>query len=100
MNLLKETIEILRDSHKSPAQVKYVQTSEGSFSWDTFKSLADFNYRDGFGLAEVNLTLKVVGDDWWLERGEYDGSEWWEFKALPTMRQPFVPKSKNLKCQD
>lgn len=25
----------------------------------------------------------IVGDDWWMERHEYDGSEWWEFKELP-----------------
>ena len=23
------------------------------------------------------------GSDWWLERGEYDGSEWWEFRREP-----------------
>jgi hypothetical protein len=41
------------------------------------------NYDDGFGGNEIPLSLVVVGDDWWLERGEYDGSEWWEFKRLP-----------------
>lgn len=25
----------------------------------------------------------VVGKDFWLERGEYDGSEWWSFKTTP-----------------
>ena len=39
---------------------------------------------NGFGGAEVNENLFVVGADWWLERHEYDGSEWWEFKTLPT----------------
>lgn len=24
-----------------------------------------------------------MGDDWWLERHEYDGSEWFELKELP-----------------
>lgn len=26
----------------------------------------------------------LVGDGWWIERAEYDGSEWWEFKTIPT----------------
>jgi hypothetical protein len=26
------------------------------------------------------LDLIIVGDNWWLERKEYDGSEWFEFK--------------------
>jgi hypothetical protein len=29
------------------------------------------------------LKIIVVGKDWWLERHEYDGSEWWEFKTMP-----------------
>ncbi|QNI21485.1 hypothetical protein [Salmonella phage 3sent1] len=24
-------------------------------------------------------------DGTWLERGEYDGSEWWEYKATPAI---------------
>lgn len=35
------------------------------------------------GTEEVATDLLVVGDGWWLERHEYDGSEWWEHKALP-----------------
>lgn len=33
---------------------------------------------------ESVLDLLVVGNNWWLERHNYDGSEWWEFKRLPT----------------
>lgn len=29
------------------------------------------------------MSLKIVGDNWWLERHEYDGAEWFEFKTLP-----------------
>lgn len=25
----------------------------------------------------------VVGDNWWIERHEYDGNEWWEYKEKP-----------------
>ena len=27
--------------------------------------------------------LVVVGDNWWIERRDYDGSEWWEYKEKP-----------------
>lgn len=37
------------------------------------------NYGSGF----VATDLVVVGKNWWLERGEYDGSEWWEYKESP-----------------
>ena len=29
---------------------------------------------------EVAEDLVVVGDNWWIERHEYDGNEWWEYK--------------------
>jgi hypothetical protein len=33
--------------------------------------------------VEIDMGLIVVGKDFWLERHEYDGSEWWEFKSIP-----------------
>lgn len=83
MNLLKETLDELVSNAKSPDDVEWVQTERGSFTWGEFRELADFRYDGGFGNPEINLALKVVGKDWWLERGEYDGSEWWEFKTMP-----------------
>lgn len=45
--------------------------------------LLNFKYDHGFG--GQNLFGWVVFDDGtWLERGEYDGSEWWEYKQCPT----------------
>lgn len=41
------------------------------------------NYNNGYGRAEINLSLIIVGDNWWLERNEYDGSEWWVYKKMP-----------------
>lgn len=88
-NLLKETLAKLAESGKSPTDVRFVtvirEAEKGSpvGTWDEFASFADFDYDDGYGGAEINGSLKIVGDDWWLERGEYDGSEWWEFKTIP-----------------
>jgi hypothetical protein len=53
-------------------------------SWEDFCSKANFRYDAGFGGNEIPMDLIVVGKDFWLERHEYDGSEWWEFKAMPT----------------
>ena len=43
----------------------------------------DFTYHAGFGGQEHYGTV-VFEDGTWLERSEYDGSEWWEHKSLPT----------------
>lgn len=83
MNLLEETVGKLSENNLKPKDVRWVGTNKGSTTWKQFKKLADREYDDGFGGEEVNTELLVVGDDWWLERHEYDGSEWWEFKRLP-----------------
>lgn len=41
------------------------------------------DYDSGFGAARVAEDLVVVGDNWWIERHEYDGNEWWEYKEKP-----------------
>lgn len=82
-NLLKETIEVLQDNQKNPEDVMWVGNSTHKFSWEQFKSKANVNYDAGFGSPKVADDLLVVGNNWWLERHEYDGSEWWKFKQMP-----------------
>lgn len=84
MNLLKETLEVLSGNGKGVGDVGWVQWGEFWCRWTEFAAIADFAYDNGYGINEIKISLKVVGEDWWLERGEYDGSEWWEFKTLPT----------------
>ena len=49
------------------------------------KDLTPLNieYDDGYGGQELYGTI-VFNDGTWLERGEYDGSEWWAYKNTPT----------------
>lgn len=94
-NLLEETIECLKENGKSESDVLWVgrnytkgyrETREHityKGTWKDFRSRADFRYDAGFGANEIPMDLIVVGKDFWLERHEYDGSEWWEFKAMP-----------------
>jgi hypothetical protein len=85
MNLFSETLAMLHDNGKAPEDVRWVQwESKFHCTWAEFAAIADFEYDNGYGGNEIKLSLYVVGDDWWLERGEYDGSEWWEFKTSPT----------------
>jgi hypothetical protein len=93
-NLLEETIAKLAENGLKPENVKFVSTVKTTGTWDEFAALADFKYDNGYGGANVNTYLKVVGDDWWLERGEYDGAEWWEFKKLPVMPTEPQPLTK------
>lgn len=42
----------------------------------------DFEYDEDFGLQYVGGVI-VFTDGSWLERAEYDGSEWWRYKKVP-----------------
>lgn len=44
--------------------------------------LLDFDYDDGHGTQELFGYIWYT-DGTWSERGEYDGSEWWEYKKRP-----------------
>lgn len=83
MNLLNETIDILLQNGKTPADVEFVTDGKVYCSMSEFMKCIDFKYNEGYGGHEIHLPLKVVGKDFWLERQEYDGSEWWEFQTRP-----------------
>lgn len=85
MNLLAETIDALLEYDKAASDVRWVGSNDGSMviTWEEFVAIADVEYDSGYGSPEIAQDLVVVGDDWWLERHEYDGSEWWGFKRLP-----------------
>lgn len=51
-----------------------------------FLNELDFNYDDGYGGQEL-FGFVGLGDGKWAERGEYDGSEWWEIKEKPNIQE-------------
>lgn len=83
-NLLEETIKEIEECGHTIYEVKFVTDGYVYCNWEDFaRNIENYNYNAGYGVNEVNMNLKVVGSDWWLERHEYDGSEWWEYKSLP-----------------
>lgn len=83
INLLDETKEILQNCNKKIEDIKWVGNEEFYFDIDEFIKIADVEYDRGYGASEVAHDLLVVGNNWWLERHEYVGSEWWEYKEIP-----------------
>lgn len=75
MNLINETLELLKANGLTAGAY--------SVTWEDFAKFGDVEYYSSFGSVEIARDLVVVGDGWWLERHEYDGSEWWEYKELP-----------------
>ena len=50
--------------------------------YEDFLGSLDFSYDNGYGGQELFGTIWYK-DGSWSERGEYDGSEWWEYKTVP-----------------
>lgn len=84
MNLLNETISILEENKKSASDVLWVSKNGYYFTWEDFVELTkDLEYHNGYGGQEISASLTIGGKGFWMERGEYDGSEWWEFRRTP-----------------
>ena len=54
--------------------------------YNKFLNELDFIYDSGYGGQELFGTV-WFNDGTWLERGEYDGSEWWEYKHFPKINE-------------
>jgi hypothetical protein len=51
-----------------------------------FLDRLDFEYDDGYGTQEL-YGIVWLPDGTWLDRGEYDGSEWWTYRVCPEIPQ-------------
>jgi len=104
-NLLQETIEYLKYHGHTLDDIKFIMSNENNYYYslqktvqenfyakvnaEILKNILNVNYDSGYGSQNINRDLKLVGDDFWLERHEYDGSEWWEFKKFPEYKSEF-----------
>ena len=92
--LLTETTEAMESHGKSSADVVFIGSSGGEFgcTWEEYTKLADLTYDSGFGGAEIAEDLVVIfRDGSWLSRGEYDGSEWWNYNEVPKVPATHKP---------
>ena len=48
-----------------------------------FLDRLNFDYDSGYGGQELYGTVWLTKENTWLSRGEYDGSEWWEYNECP-----------------
>ena len=55
-----------------------------------FLGYLDFNYDSGYGGQRLFGTVWFKNNIW-AERGEYDGSEWWEIRSIPGIPKELLP---------
>ena len=84
MNLFAEIRKALYDEGKSLHDVSWVGSPDFKVPVDKFLKKADVDYDNGYGAPYVPMDLLIVLEDGsWLERHEYDGLEWFEYKSTP-----------------
>jgi hypothetical protein len=84
MDFYEETIECMNLYKKAMEDVAYVTVDgERCFKPERFfERIKGIEYYSGYGHQEINPGLQIVFKDGsFLEREEYDGSEWWHFIA-------------------
>lgn len=81
-NFREETLRVLHKHGLEWDDVLWAGTENYTVPLDALYKAMDINYDQGYGSQEIALDLIIVGANWWLERHEYDGSEWWELKSI------------------
>lgn len=97
MNLLEETKDDIKSSNHKLGDIVFIgsRKSGHSCTWKEFETLADIEYDNGYGGQEVATDLIIVFEDGVImSRGEYDGSEWWEWTEPFVMPDELKPISK------
>lgn len=87
MNSLTETIKDIQRFGYSVDDVVVIKLYNGKkcATWNEFTTIANFDYDDGYGTQRINSNLVIVlNDGSYLERREYDGSEWWLWRKAPS----------------
>ena len=75
------------DNYIQPAPIYLVEDYTPT-EYVEFLEKLNFEYDAGYGGQELYGTVWLMEDHTWLERGEYDGSEWWNYQKCPA-----VPKT-------
>lgn len=95
VSVIDELLGVIMDSNKSVEDIKcgYLEIHDeeilcinigDTFSEivNKFDNIKNRSYNGGYGSQEL-YGIIWFKDGSWLERGEYDGSEWWEYKTTP-----------------
>ena len=80
MNLYDETVEILSSHDKTIADIEYIGSTRTKINTNkALKFMKKTNYDSGFGCQEIACNLMIKGNGFIMIRGEYYGSEWWDY---------------------
>lgn len=67
----------------------FLRVGHNEEQFKAFVNCLDFNYDAGYGGQELFGTVWFE-DSVWMDRGEYDGSEWWQTHTVPEIPQDLL----------
>lgn len=67
-----------------PKNTYTLRSNHTPAEYDAFLQSLDFDYDAGYGGQELHGIIWYM-DGTWSERDEYDGSEWWEHREVPSI---------------
>lgn len=76
--------ECILDNPKNFSRTVILKENWDNDAWLSFLEGLRFNYDDSYGWQEL-YGVVWFKDGSWLEREEYDGSEWWTLKQTPAI---------------
>ena len=91
MNARKELQEELEGTSIIAAKIELygdsftLKAGHSKEELEKFWEWMDQSYDSGWGGQNLFGTVWLSEGEGWLERGEYDGSEWWETKKRPEL---------------
>ena len=97
INFIQETLNIMELNGKQKDDIKHIGSKDCYIEIDDFFRVFDVDYDNSFGSPHMPTDMVIIFNDGsWLERHEYDGSEWWEFKQTPKIctERKFTRKDK------
>ena len=106
--------ELLYNVERSKSTIKCATITKGEQWWEDIKRVVynlkegytkeeyeeflnklDFEYNEGYGGQELYGTVWLMKPNTWLSRGEYDGSEWWEYNECPSVPEELKREDKH-----
>ena len=84
MNAKEELLKHIGDREVKYVVVFFRRNKSIQGTLDEVLPRLDFKYDSGYGSQELEGTI-WYSDGTWSERGEYDGSEWWEHRECPPL---------------
>jgi len=83
--VIAANIKFDTEDFRNELKLKPLYTKE---EFEKFLIFLDQNYDSGYGGQELYGTI-FCENGVWMQRGEYDGSEWWNTFRYPNMRDTF-----------